>query len=61
MSRVFSIDSEGIWNACTMKVITKIAITTVPISDCSEPIMSVPRSSGAFDGEQPDCGARLVG
>src|SRR4051794_9617985 len=33
-------DSEGIWNACTMNVITNIAITTVPISDCREPIRS---------------------
>src|SRR4051812_23496530 len=33
-------DSEGIWNACTINVITKIAITTVPMSDCSEPTRS---------------------
>src|ERR1700681_3503047 len=36
-------DSEGIWNACTMKVITKIAITTVPTKDCMEPITSAPK------------------
>src|ERR1700676_4214058 len=36
-------DSEGIWNACTIKVITKIAITTVPSNDCIELITSVPR------------------
>src|ERR1700676_633848 len=36
-------DSEGIWKACTMKVITKIAITTVPSKDCIELITSVPR------------------
>lgn len=36
MSSVFSIDSEGIWKAWTMKVITKTAITTVVASDCTE-------------------------
>src|ERR1700730_2376940 len=29
-------DSEGIWNACTTKVMTKTAITTVASKDCSE-------------------------
>src|SRR4051812_33458165 len=29
-------DSEGIWNACTIKVIAKRAITTVERSDCSD-------------------------
>src|SRR5215471_18096164 len=33
MSSVFSIDSEGIWNACTANVITKTAITTVASKD----------------------------
>ena len=36
MSSVSSIDSEGIWNACTMKVMTKTAITTVPARDCAD-------------------------
>src|ERR1700750_1134604 len=36
-------DSEGIWNACTMNVITKMAITTVPMSDCRELIRSDPK------------------
>ena len=29
-------DSEGIWKACTIKVMTKTAMTTVASSDCSE-------------------------
>lgn len=33
MSSVFSIDSEGIWNAWMMNVMTKIAMTTVVESD----------------------------
>src|SRR5438128_3587252 len=50
-------DSEGIWKACTMKVITKTAITTVTSNDCSEPsvsacgcfsITSIPASLGPF-------------
>src|ERR1700719_2076720 len=46
MSRVFSIDSEGIWNACTTKVITKTAITTVPRRDSSELTISVSGADG---------------
>ena len=33
MSRVFSIDSDGIWKACTTKVMTKTAMTTVVASE----------------------------
>src|SRR5437763_623329 len=29
-------DSEGIWNACTMKVMTNTAMMTVASKDCSE-------------------------
>src|SRR6185369_13995374 len=29
-------DSEGIWNACTIKVMANTAITTVESSDCKE-------------------------
>src|SRR6266404_1723954 len=36
MSSVVSIDSDGIWKACTMKVIAKTAITTVETKDCSD-------------------------
>src|SRR5271165_2435680 len=36
MSRVFSMDSEGIWNACTMKVMTNTAMTMVVANDCSQ-------------------------
>src|ERR1019366_2192207 len=36
LSRVVSIDGEGIWKACTMKAMTKTAITIVVASDCSE-------------------------
>ena len=35
MRSVFSIDSEGIWNACTAKVIRKTAMTIVAASDCN--------------------------
>src|SRR5438270_14051982 len=34
MSNVFSMESEGIWNACTAKVMAKTAITTVAMRDC---------------------------
>src|ERR1700687_1704095 len=36
-------DSDGIWNACTIKVITNMAITTVPSRDCAELTTSAPR------------------
>src|SRR5271166_5321509 len=36
MSSVFSIDSDGIRNACTTKVMTNTAMTIVVASDCSE-------------------------
>src|SRR3954471_22370078 len=35
MRSVFSIDSEGIVNACTKNVTTNTAITTVPATDCT--------------------------
>src|SRR5579872_802596 len=40
MSKVFSMDSEGIWKACTAKVMTKTAITTVTSRDCTDPAQS---------------------
>src|ERR1700686_2760404 len=36
-------DSDGIWNACTIKVITNMAITIVPSRDCTELTTSAPR------------------
>src|SRR5712671_5338528 len=36
MRSVVSMDSEGIWNACTINVIAKTAITTVETKDCSD-------------------------
>src|SRR5580704_5524121 len=41
-------DGEGIWNACTINVITNTAITTVPSSDCNEPLTPVPTACGIF-------------
>src|SRR5262245_44693853 len=35
-------DSEGIWNACTIHVTTKMAITTVHRSDCKVAAVSDP-------------------
>src|SRR5467141_149268 len=46
MSKVFSIDSDGIWKACTTKVITKTAITTVASRDWSEVTVSLFASFG---------------
>src|ERR1022692_2759236 len=34
-------DGDGIWNACTMNVITNTAITTVPSNDGNEPVTPV--------------------
>src|SRR5215471_10262952 len=47
MRRVFSIDSEGIRNACTAKVIRKTAITMVAASDCNVVIRSEPVRAAA--------------
>ena len=53
MSSVFSIDSDGIWKACTTNVITNTAITMVVASDCSE---FMPLESECFAWEAATCG-----
>src|SRR5271155_1057254 len=41
-------EGDGIWNACTMNVITNPAIPTVPSSDCNEPLTPVPTAQGVL-------------
>src|SRR5438270_6102355 len=64
MSSVVSMDSEGIWNACTMNVIAKTAMTTVESKDWSEVSHESLGSAGAAgtDGcSGCDCSATLSG
>src|ERR1700756_2931823 len=56
-------DSDGIWNACTIKVITNMAITTVPSKDCAELTTSAPRvvTTGRFDGAATGASGEATG
>jgi hypothetical protein len=61
MSRVFSMDSEGIWKACTAKVMTNRAMTTVTAMDCAAPSTALPRDEAAGAAGATSCWGWVAG